>query len=407
MASVEKRGPKYVVRWRTLAGKERSRRAPDAATAKRLRAEIERSIALGQDWEPQELVEEPEVLTLLELDEDDRIAGGLFADFLEARRALLAAGTLRHYDRALRRFAAWLAARHPKATELGLELLTRDALAAWFGSLVDPQREGGPLDVATARLYVTAVFSAWEWAEDSDAYGESVKRPRRPELPVPRRSPAVAPSWAEMDAVIAAAYRLAAGAQHERDRRGYTWRGRLLLLLRYTGLRVDEQAMRLLWSDVDFERRELLIRGELGKSARERSGRIVPLSAHLLEQMGGWGPREGYLLAPHKACRTSSPRIMAEVWKASGVSTRIWAAENGRGKTQVHHAFRKGLKTGLGRLGVASDVRDFLLGHHRGIDEHYIEIAEQARAAVDLIPPPSDDAAAGEAIVLPFAGARS
>jgi integrase len=403
MASIEKRGERYLVRWRSIGGKERGRRAPDLGTAKRLRAEIERAIALGEDWQPQEPVEEPEPLTLLEIDED-RITGGLFADFIEARRALLAPGTVRHYDRALRRFARWLAERHPKATGLSVDLLTRDALGAWFGSLVDPQREGGPLDIATARLYVTAVVSAWEWAEDSDLYGEAVKRPRRPDLPTPRSSPAVAPSWIEMDRVIAAAYRLASEATASDRREGWIWRGRLCLLLRYTGLRVDEQAMQLLWSDVDFERGELLVRGELGKSARERSGRIVPLSAHLLEQMSGWGAREGWLLAPHKRDRHSDPRSMGELWRASGVDERVWGAVQGRGKAPIHHAFRKGFKTGLSKLGVAPDVRDYLLGHHRGIDERYVELAEQARAAVDLIPPPSGDV---EVNVLPFAGALS
>lgn len=402
MASIEKRGDKYLVRWRSIGGKERGRRAPDLATAKRLRAEVERQIALGEDWSPRESEPEPEVLTLLELDDEGRVAGGLFADFMEARRPLLAAGTLRHYDRALRRFAAWLAERHPKATELGLELLTRDALGAWFGSLVDPAREEGALDIATARLYVTAVFSAWEWAEDSDAYGESVKRPRRPELPVPKSSPAVAPSWEEMDRVIATAYRLAAEATSSDRREGWIWRARLCLLLRYTGLRVDEQAMQLVWSDVDFERKELLIRGELGKSARERSGRIIPLASYLLEQMAGWGQREGWLLAPHKKDRHSDPRDMTKIWKEAGIDARIWGAVQGRKKAPIHHAFRKGFKTGLSRLGVASDVRDYLLGHHRGIDEHYVELAEQARAAVDQIPPPAEDSAN----ILSLAGAR-
>lgn len=398
MASIKKRGEKYLVRWRTLDGAERGRTCPDHATAKHLRAEVERAHALGTDWAP----EEPKpTLSVLELDEEDRLTGGLFADFMEARRPALARGTARHYDRALRRFAAWLADRNPRARSLSVDLITRDALQGWFGFLVDEERGDDVLDISSARLMVTAVFSAWEWAEDSDRYGEHVKRPRRPTLPTPRRSPAVAPTWAQMDQVISAAYGLAAATTHDRDRRGYLWRGRLLMLLRYTGLRVDEQAMQLLWSDVDLDRGELLIRGELGKSDAEKEGRIMPLSSHLLEAMKGWGVRDGYLLAPHKKDRHSDPRTMTEIWEASKVPERVWGAVSGRSKAPVHHAFRKGFKTGLSDLGVEPGVRDFLVGHHRGIDENYIDLARKARDAVERIPPLSDEAASGEIIAFP------
>jgi integrase len=88
-------------------------------------------------------------------------------------------------------------------------------------------------------------------------------------------------------------------------RYAWNWRARLCTLLRFTGLRVDEQVMKLRWSDVDLERAELTIRGELGKSAAEREGRIVPISPHLVEILSGWGVREGYLVGTHKEDRVS------------------------------------------------------------------------------------------------------
>jgi site-specific recombinase XerD len=381
MASVEKKGRKYLVRWRDPDGSQRTRTCPDADTARRLRLEVERSTALGIRWEPADAHALP---VLLEVDAEGEPAG-MFADYLHARRARLADGTQRHYDRALRRFAVWLEGRAPRRRRLTVDLLTRDTVEAWFGDLV--RDDGDDLGISTARLYVSAVMSAWEWGYDSDTYGDVVPRPRKPDLPVAPSTPAAAPTWAQMDAAIASAWRLASTCRTSLEREGWTWRARLCTLLRFTGLRVDEQAMRLRWDDVDLAAGRLLIRGELGKSRQERAGRELPLSPHLVEHMAGWGTREGWILAPHVTLRHSRPTHMAEIWQGSGVPERVWGVGPGRSKTQVHHAFRKGFKTGLSALGVTQEVRDYLVGHHRGIDEHYLDTAEQAREAVGRIPP--------------------
>lgn len=52
----------------------------------------------------------------------------------------------------------------------------------------------------------------------------------------------------------------------------------------------------------------------------------------------------------------------------------------------ITHRVLCAFKTGLSRLGVQQDVRDFLVGHHRGVDEHYLDTFAQAREAVKLIP---------------------
>lgn len=395
MAHIEKRGEKFLVRWRQPDGTERARRCPTRKAADALKLAVETAVSLGKAWEPE--VARPVVPALVEL-EDEKLTGGLFADYIEARKAKLSDGTRRHYDRALRRFAVWLAARHPRAERLTIDLLTKDAVEGWFGSLVD-ERSKTKVGISTGRLYVSAVYSAWDWAYDSDTYQAVVARPRRFDMPVPTATPAIAPTWDQMDQVIAKAYHLALVAPEVlgMHRSAWLWRARLCTLLRFTGLRVDEQAMHLRWEDFHLEDQELVIRGELGKSNRERSGRVIPLSPHLVTLLEGWGKREGFVIAPHKIARNSEPTRIAQLWELAKVPERIWGVSPGRKKANVHHAFRKGFKTGLSRLGAPREVRDFLVGHHRGIDEHYLDTYEQARAALKEVPPLSDDAAAGAA----------
>lgn len=410
MASVKKRGGGYQVRWRDPDGTERSRQCPDFGTARTLAREAEQHTALGRRWEPQD-APPPARLEHLLLDTawnegtgEHEVVGGLIADFLEASESRLAEGTRRHYESALRRFVTFLAERNPRVRRLTVDLLTRDAVEAYFSMLVAEGGRGKPgpgLTVAAARTHVHAIRSAWEWAYDSDTYGEVVRRPRMISMPRPVGTPARAPTWAEMDATIHAAYRLAEEAR-KKYQPAWLWRARLVTLLRFTGLRVDEQAMQLRWDDVDLQRAEITIRGELGKSSAERAGRIIPISPHLVELMAGWGAREGYVIAPHHRDRTSRSQPLTEVWRAAGVPERVWAAGGGRGRSQVHHAYRKGFKTGLAQLKVDQDIRDFLVGHNRGIDYHYLETDDSARNAVALIPPIGEPENVN---VVPLAGA--
>ena len=380
MATWAKRGKKYIVRWRDPDGVQRTRTVPDYETAKALARDTERVTALGKRWEPEDATALPALIEV----RGNEATGGLFHDFMAVARGMYAPGTVRHYDRALREFLLHLE-QQSKRRRLTVDLLTRDAVQAWYGAL----RER--LSVSSARLCVGAVYAAWEWAEDSDAYGPHVGRPRRFDMPTPTTTPAAAPSWEEMDRCIAAALVLAEQEETPQGRRGYAWRARLLTLLRFTGLRVDEQAMQLLWSDVDLDAREITIRGELGKSARERSGRVIPISKHLAAELAGWGKREGYLLAPWRVDRHSTSAHVDRCWRAAGVPEKVWGAAGGRGRGSAHHAFRRGFKTGLARLGVAAHVRDYLVGHHRGVDDHYLDSMEEAREAVDLLPALSCD----------------
>ncbi|HHO50707.1 MAG TPA: hypothetical protein ENK18_07480 [Deltaproteobacteria bacterium] len=388
MASIKKRGKKYLVRWRDPDGSERGRTAPDYESARRLRREIEGTVALGHRWEPRDAHVVPALLEV----SGGELVGGVFFDFLELVRAQLAPGTVRHYERALRRFYLHLSMLHPRSRRHTLELLSTEALMAWFAEL-----RAQDLAISTARLYLTAVKAAWDWAYDSEAYRAVTPRPPRRlgRLPAPASAPAQAPTWAQMDAAIAAARGLARAARTPQHQQAWAWRARLATLLRFTGLRVDSQLMQLRWEDFDLGGGVLVVRGELGKSRRERGGRLLPLSPHLITELSAWGGRRGFVVAPGKLDRHSDPRQMGQIWRASGVPERIWGVGPGRRKGNVHHAFRKGLKTGLARLGVAPDVRDYLVGHHRGIDERYVDLLEAAREAVDQIPPLREGASPG------------
>lgn len=142
--------------------------------------------------------------------------------------------------------------------------------------------------------------------------------------------------------------------------------------------------MNLRWEDFDFERNTLHIRGELGKSKREKRGRFIPVTSHLLEAMSTWGRREGYVLTTNRRGlreRLARPRDMERAWVRAGVRPAAW-----RGRP--HHAYRKGFVTGLRRSGADSDAVEYLVGHSLGLREVYTDPdALELRAAIDLVPP--------------------
>lgn len=171
-----------------------------------------------------------------------------------------------------------------------------------------------------------------------------------------RREPelVVAPSWAEMDRCI----EVATG-----------WLGKLMVVLRYTGLRVGE-AMLLRWTDLDLDRATLAIRKEISKN---RKGRVIPISPHLVEELAGWGMREGWVIPStrregereHQARQRDASRA----WDRAGVRADIWGRE-------PFHAFRNSFTTNMLALGTHPDAVDHLQGHKpgRGSRDRYIDV---------------------------------
>lgn len=387
MASITKCKAGYRVRWRDPDRTQRSRTVRSRAAAEALKREIEDTTDRGRRWAPRDADPVP---LFVGVDTDNQPIGAA-ADFIAAHTGIFSKGTIRHYNRALLRFAAHLKRENPRQRRLTLDLLSKDVLERWWTYL--RSEHGDDLAIGTARLYVGAVISAWEWAYDSDAYGDRTPRPRRIRMPTPEITPAKAPSWAHMDAVIHEAMKRRDDPNAwPRIRKAWAWRVRFLWLLRFTGLRM-QQVMRLTWDDIDLEAQELLVTGRLGKSSSERRGRWVPLAPALAEEMATWGRREGYVVAPDNAKRHSHPSFIRELWEAAGVPRRIWAPPPGAKQGWTQHAFRKGFKSGLADLGVDSEVRDFLVGHHRGVNMHYEDLQRPARRGVALIPPVSEPGA--------------
>lgn len=382
MASIEKRGDDYIVRWRDPDRQQRSRKAPDLATAKILQRDVERAIALGQRWAPAHQNALP-ALAEVERDEDggESIVGGLVHDFILDRKRTLRPNTMVQYEVGLAQFVAFVRAQNPTRRRLTVDLIDRETLAAWWAALI-----AAGMSVSTARLRIGAVHRCWDWAYDSDVYRHDTQRPRYLDMPAALYAPPVAPTWEEMDTFIRVAGELADAKDAAGRRLGTypverAWRRKLGIVLRFTGLRV-EQALLLRWDDLDLEAATLTVRPELGKTKSERKGRVVPISPHLVQHLAGWGVREGFVIANEKGVRRAASNLTTDIWKATGVRAAAWEGH-------PHHAFRYGFTSGLKRLGADTEAVEFLVGHTvSGARAHYLDPeAIPLRDAVKLIPP--------------------
>ncbi len=354
MASLIKRGKSWQVRWRE-AGVARAVTAPDKRTAQEIQREVERCVALGQSWQPRGAREE------LGVDDAMRMY------ILEIKRALAPATAVR-YAQDLEAFRAFLGERHRGRGHIGLDVLSQ-ALLAEFWEWAENGRWDRERSVSTRRKLIQGVQRWWAWCATQDELEQLTPRPKRLRLPRALPTLTVAPTWEEMDSVI-----------HAFD----GWRRRLAFVLRFTGLRVG-QAMGLRWTDLNVATATLTIRPELGKTAAEKSGRRVPVSAHLVAELAGWGAREGWLIetGPDVSDRSRAARaeMMARGWRRAGVRPEAW-------QKRPQHAFRKGFRSGLTRAGADSAAIEFLLGHDLGLVGVYTDPeALPLRAAVNLIPP--------------------
>ena len=132
------------------------------------------------------------------------------------------------------------------------------------------------------------------------------------------------------------------------------------------------------WRDLDLARARLTIRPELGKSRQEKTGGVVPISAHLVDAAAGWGRREGLLIETTGDARRIDYAAFRRAWELAGVPQR-----------QPFHPLRKAFASELRRQGVQTDVIARLVGHAQGTTaDVYLDpyaMAEEMRAAVDLI----------------------
>jgi len=366
MAYVTRRpSGKYQVRWSAPDGRERGKSFPTRKHANAFAVEVEACVASGKRWIPEEARDMPDIEEVI-------------AKYLEHRSHRLRATTVRRYTENMALFRRFLRSKRPSGG-LPANLLTRPILEDFYVWLMRPETShiGKPRSKDTARKVVEVIQLMWRWADESDRWPGRVPRPRRIEMTREAPRPATAPTWAEMDACIEAVTT--------------PWIACLLTFLRFTGLRVGETMM-LRWNDLDMEGGLLTIEPGITKNKR---GRIIPVSPHLIEAVTAW-PRDTAYVIPSPAgsrdrARQPRPREVAGAWREAGVPERVWFGS-------PHHAFRKGFKSGLLRAGAAPDAVDHLQGHViSGSRGRYIDVgvAYDLVEVVGRVPHPSDIGLAG------------
>ncbi|MFH1533196.1 MAG: tyrosine-type recombinase/integrase [Pseudomonadota bacterium] len=357
MAHIEKRGRLYRVGWRDEDGKSRHRKCPDRTTALRIKLEVERALAEGNEWKPAGPRRSVDLREILE---------AFLKDAVRIRRP----ATVKRHAGSLDIFLRWLQKRTGRNRGHSPELLTKQLLAEFYEDLKAEGLHGRPRRLSTVKKIIEVLQRAWAWAYNEDEYTSLVPPPKVLEMRDDPGIPTVAPTWDEMDACIAECS---------------GWQQCLAIMLRYTGLRV-QQVMQLQWNNVDLHRGTLRIRGDLGKTRQERRGRFIPLAGHLMRILEEWGPSTGWLVPCGRRedgpkARVARSRDMVRAWRRAGVREEVW-------KQRPHHAFRKGFKTGLKRLGADSEAVEYLLGHDLGISGIYTDPEGlPLRAAVEKIPP--------------------
>lgn len=328
-ASSRKVRGKWRVRWRDLAGAQHWRTCPDRATALELERQIEAAHALGRDWAPDAPARRgaPALAVVTEA-------------YLRDRARTLAPRTLTRYAEALDQLLLFAGPRT-------VADMSRQLLADGWIWLAAPEqgRHGRARSAETVRQLIEVWSLCWEWAHDHDEFGEHTPRPRRIETPRRTRSSPTAPTWADVDAMLA-----------ELDRLAPAWACRLAWLARFTGER-RSALLQVRWSDLDLNRAALTIPDEVTKGGY--GGRVVPLHDQLLAALRDW-PREGPTIVAAPAAeltgRGHCDRTLRRAWRRAGVPESRWQG-------QPLHAMRKTVRTWLAAQAVAADVIDAFLGH--------------------------------------------
>ena len=360
MAYIRKKCGYYSVRWRAKDGSMPSHRCPDKKTADKVRRLVEEAQSLGMEWNPYETDEPPAVKEIL---------AGYITNC--ARRS--EPSTVRRYATCLDVFMAWLKKEHPEGEHATANVLSLSLLEDFYDYALLHGRHDNPREVDTTRKIVEAVQRAWKWGYNEDKYDGLMPTPKTMDMKPTSRNRTVAPTWKEMDQCIA----VCGG-----------WHRQLAVLLRFTGLRV-QQAMKLRWEDFELDTATLNFRGKLGKTMKEKAGREIPVSWHLVRELETWKPpeeRHGWIVecgrdADGPRGREARARDMARAWKRAGVREVAW-------KGQPHQRFRKGFRSGLKRLGADGEAVEYLIGHYLGLVSVYQDPDDlPLRETVDLIPP--------------------
>jgi integrase len=350
MATITKRGDAYLVRWYGVHGDRRARSCPTRRSAEQLGRSVEEEKANGRDWEP------PKPSATVEA-----VVAGYLKHVARTKRP----ATLATYSAQALSFVAFVG-----ADEDASKVLSRRTLADYYDHLSASMTE------SSRQQYIQAAQRLWEWAHDSDEFGDDIGRPRLLEMRTLESTPTVAPTWAECDRCIAELPETAAGY-------------RAAIIMRYTGLRVS-QACGLVFGDIDTTAKTIRLRGELGKSKTERAGRIMPASPHLVAAVESWGGRPTDRIVTGARAEQHIPAA----WARSGVRAEAYEG-------QPDHAFRKAFVSELRRAGADPDAVEYLVGHSSGIRGVYTDpSALPLVATVGLIAPIRITAGSGNVVAL-------
>lgn len=356
MASIDHPRGRPRVRWKDPDGTPHSRTCSTETAARQLLRAVQLCEDTGRIWQPESRAATPSLR-------------GIAIKWMAAIDRRLSRRTVDTRQQQVDPFLDWYEER--EGAGAGPEHLSRALIEAYWDHVRTPAtgRYIHRRTETTARKHIETLHLFWEWAYDREEYEGIVPRCRKMELPrKPATRPRPAPSWAEMDMAISAAT---------------GWRRCLLVVMRCTGLRV-QQAMGLRWADVEGAR--LTIDGELGKSAQESRGRVVPIAPALLAEwarpaIAEWADDAWIVPCPHDH-RLVRSRDVALIWTRTEARRAAWEG-------RPDHCFRAGYQTGLRALGVKREATEYLVGHALpGLDASYID-PEQAlhlTAAVSLVP---------------------
>jgi len=371
---------RWMIEWVPLAdqrartGKKRKKVAP-AETPAQSRAlaelwarQIAADHAAGKEWMPPderaELDREPTVHDVLR----GWLSGWVEADEI-ARAQGRAPTTLRAYKNHMKLFARFLEESEGRSVSaIPVSRVGTSTLVAFHRWLLTPgtsRTMKGPRQPSTAYKTVSVATQPFNWAAKTDPFRGRVfplavpdeirrQKPARPRFEVP--------TFEHGAAAIASA-------------RG--WIRRPMVLMYFTGLRVDSQVMKLEWRHFSLVRDDahLDLDRRLGKSESERTGRRVPISDHLRDELRRWAEADGvdlrkppttgeakyvvqitaYSKRRPKKVRSLRGRDVKRAWVRAGV----WDEAFG----QPSHCFRKMLKEGLLYLECDPLAVNRLVGH--------------------------------------------
>ena len=351
VATIERRGDGWRVRWRDEDGTSRSRQCPTARSERDLKLEVEETVARGRRWEPVAAARSALLRDLIE------------AYALDLRRTHRPRTVVRAVA-ALAPFLAW-AQGHAGLVAVGVDVLTRANVATHDAYLVQRQ-----LSVASRRTFAWAIGACWRWGWEHPDWRQGLAEPSMPRMPAVVLARVQAATWEQLDAVVDAA------AEQAVRMPGREWVRRAVLLMRGTGWRIS-QVLGLQGDDVSLACGTITLRPELGKSANERRGRTVPLAPWLRDELATWGRREGPLVGHAPDQRTAST-LVRDLWRRTPAPVAIYAQ-------RPDHAFRIAVVSGLTRARVDHEAVEFYVGHAAGIRGHYVDpealpLAEVANA---------------------------